>query len=229
MHTVNELIKVKWLIAYFLLVISSFFCSLKNNFLSGQVVFTCHNMGGWSLNEFNLNFSICTFSLTHTVTFPRQHPYPPPHSPASFSWRTHTAICWYFGRRAFYFLCTWQSRFRLPQPTTLHKFLDKQYIFLNIWWPMPLFWFFISQICMRRVHFTYSNFGWGCMVMWTWGGVEASLSWSCIDVIVVRVRVSRGFEPFSPMGIDSADTNQSYNEENCMDKSHLLPNNPARQ
>ncbi len=46
---------------------------------------------------------------------------------------------------------------------------------------------------------------------------------------VVRVNVSRGFEPFSPMGIDSADTNQPFNGEICMDKSHLLPNNPARQ
>jgi hypothetical protein len=27
-----------------------------------------------------------------------------------------------------------------------------------------------------------------------------------IDVIVVRIKVSRGIEPFSPMGIDSADT-----------------------
>jgi hypothetical protein len=48
-------------------------------------------------------------------------------------------------------------------------------------------------------------------------------------VIVVRVKVSRRFEPYSPMGIDSADTNQPSNGEICMDKSHLLPNNPARQ
>jgi hypothetical protein len=48
-------------------------------------------------------------------------------------------------------------------------------------------------------------------------------------VIVVRVKVSRGFEPFSPMGIDSADTNQPSNGEICMDKSLLLSNNPARQ
>ncbi len=48
-------------------------------------------------------------------------------------------------------------------------------------------------------------------------------------MIVVRVTVSRGFEPYSPMGIDSADTNQPSNGEICMDKSHLLPNNPARQ
>ncbi len=30
--------------------------------------------------------------------------------------------------------------------------------------------------------------------------------WSCIDVSAVRVKVSRGIEPFSPIGIDSADT-----------------------
>ncbi len=48
-------------------------------------------------------------------------------------------------------------------------------------------------------------------------------------MIMVRVKVSRGFEPYSPMGIDSADTNQPSNAEICMDKSHLLPNNPARQ
>ncbi len=44
-------------------------------------------------------------------------------------------------------------------------------------------------------------------------------------MIVVRVKVSRGIEPFSPMGIYSADTSQLPNGEICMDKSHLLPNN----
>jgi hypothetical protein len=49
--------------------------------------------------------------------------------------------------------------------------------------------------------------------------------WICIEVIVVRVKVSKGFEPVSlPVGIDSAD-----NGEISIDKSHLLPNNPARQ
>jgi hypothetical protein len=48
-------------------------------------------------------------------------------------------------------------------------------------------------------------------------------------VIVVRVKVSREILSFSPMGIDSADTSQLTNGEICMDKSHLLPNNPARQ
>jgi hypothetical protein len=60
--------------------------------------------------------------------------------------------------------------------------------------------------------------------VWTSSGLEAYLFRSCIDMIVVRVKVSRGIEPFYPMGIESAD-----NEEICMDKSHLLPNNPARQ
>ncbi len=48
-------------------------------------------------------------------------------------------------------------------------------------------------------------------------------------MIVVRVKVSRRIVPFSPMGIDSADTNRPSNGEISMDKSHLLPNNPARQ
>jgi hypothetical protein len=37
-------------------------------------------------------------------------------------------------------------------------------------------------------------------------GMEACLFRSSIDVIVVRVKVSRGTEPFFPMEIDSADT-----------------------
>ncbi len=53
--------------------------------------------------------------------------------------------------------------------------------------------------------------------------------WSCIDVIVVRLKVSRGIEPFSPMGIDAADTSPPPNVEICMDKSQLLSNNPTRQ
>ncbi len=65
--------------------------------------------------------------------------------------------------------------------------------------------------------------------MWTLGGLEDCLFWSCIVVIVVRVKVSRGIGPFSTMGIDNKNTNQPSNGEICMDKSHLLPNNPARQ
>jgi hypothetical protein len=45
-------------------------------------------------------------------------------------------------------------------------------------------------------------------------------------VIVVRVSVSRGIVPFSPMGIDSAGACHLPNGEVCMDKSHLLQNNP---
>jgi len=48
-------------------------------------------------------------------------------------------------------------------------------------------------------------------------------------VIVVRVKVSREIAPFSPMEIDSADTSQLPNGEIYREKSHLLPNNPARQ
>jgi hypothetical protein len=66
-----------------------------------------------------------------------------------------------------------------------------------------------------------------CMVVWTWSGPQACLFWSCIDVIVVRVKVSRGIVPFSPLVIDSADTSKLPNGEIC--KSHLLPNNQARQ
>jgi hypothetical protein len=57
--------------------------------------------------------------------------------------------------------------------------------------------------------------------------LEACLFRSCIDVIVVRVKVSRGIELFFPVEVDSADT--IVNGEICMDKSHFLPNNPARQ
>jgi hypothetical protein len=38
------------------------------------------------------------------------------------------------------------------------------------------------------------------MVEWTLCGMEASLFCIYIDVIVIRVKVSRGFEPFSPWG-----------------------------
>jgi hypothetical protein len=54
---------------------------------------------------------------------------------------------------------------------------------------------------------------------------------SCIDMIVVRVKVSRGIKPFSLIEIDSADTtgSQPPNGEIHMGESHLLSNNPARQ
>jgi hypothetical protein len=60
------------------------------------------------------------------------------------------------------------------------------------------------RLVLRRVHFTYSTvilLG-GCMVVWTWSGLEACLFWSFIDIIVVRIKVSRGIEPFFPVGID---------------------------
>ncbi len=41
--------------------------------------------------------------------------------------------------------------------------------------------------------------------------------WSCIDVIVIRVKVSRRIVPFSSMGIDSANTNQPSNREICIE------------
>ncbi len=72
-----------------------------------------------------------------------------------------------------------------------------------------LFYFLFHRLVLRWVHFTYSNFAWGLH-----GGVGVKCSggllvfWTWIDVIVVRVKVSRGFEPLSPMGIDSADTSQ---------------------
>jgi hypothetical protein len=53
--------------------------------------------------------------------------------------------------------------------------------------------------------------------------------WSCIDMIVVMVKVSRGIERFSSIGIESGDSSQPPNGATCMDTSHLLPNNPARQ
>jgi hypothetical protein len=39
------------------------------------------------------------------------------------------------------------------------------------------------------------------MVVWTWSGLKACLFWMCIDVIVVRFKVSRGIVPFSPVHI----------------------------
>jgi hypothetical protein len=73
---------------------------------------------------------------------------------------------------------------------------------------MPLFLIFISQIGIEACTFICSNFAWGLH-----GGVDVVV-WrlAClgvIDVIVVRVKVSRGIQPFSPMEIDSADTIQS--------------------
>jgi hypothetical protein len=67
------------------------------------------------------------------------------------------------------------------------------------------------------------------------GGVDVkyivwrlTCSWSCMNVIVVRVKVRGGIVPFSLMGIDSTDTSQPPNGEIYKDKSHLHLNNPAR-
>jgi hypothetical protein len=70
------------------------------------------------------------------------------------------------------------------------------------------------RLVLRRVHFTNSNFAWGLL-----GGVDVKWSGglfvlSCIEVIGVRVKVSRGVVPFSPMAIDSANTSQPPNGEN---------------
>jgi hypothetical protein len=69
----------------------------------------------------------------------------------------------------------------------------------------------------------------GFMVVWTWSGREACLFWSCIDLIVVKVKVSRANVPFYPIEMDIAHTGQLPNGQICMDEPHLLPNNPARQ
>ncbi len=57
--------------------------------------------------------------------------------------------------------------------------------------------FLVHRLVMRRVHCTYSIFAWGML-----GGVD--VKWSggllvliCIDVIVVWVKVSRGFVPLT--------------------------------
>jgi hypothetical protein len=56
------------------------------------------------------------------------------------------------------------------------------------------------------------------------------LLWICIDVIVVRVKVSKEIVPLPQWGsIVRCDTSQQPNGEICMDESLLLPNSPARQ
>jgi hypothetical protein len=72
---------------------------------------------------------------------------------------------------------------------------------------------------MRRVHITYSNFA-----LELHGGVD--LKWSggllncfVLKLIVVRVKVSRGFEPFSPMG-NRGKTVRTAHWEIYMDISH---------
>ncbi len=86
------------------------------------------------------------------------------------------------------------------------------------------FWFSISQPTSKITYWKYPRLN--TNVVWAWGGLEACLFWNSIDVIVLRVKVSKGIEPFSPIGMD---TSQPPHWEICMDKSRLLPNNPARQ
>jgi hypothetical protein len=62
-----------------------------------------------------------------------------------------------------------------------------------------------------------------------WCGGLIVLELYHIDVILVRVKVGREIVLFSPRRIDIADTFQPTTGEICMDKSHLLPNNPAQQ
>ncbi len=65
---------------------------------------------------------------------------------------------------------------------------------LNIWWSMPLFFIFYltdwywDEYILHTVILLCA-----CMVVWTWSGLEACLCRSCIDVIVIRVKVSREF------------------------------------
>jgi hypothetical protein len=95
------------------------------------------------------------------------------------------------------------------------------------------FLFFILQIGIETSTFLRTvillggcNLHGGVDVRWS-GGL---LFWCCIDVIVVRVKVTRELCHFPQWeSTDSADTSQSANGEICMDKSHLLPNNPAWQ
>jgi hypothetical protein len=93
-----------------------------------------------------------------------------------------------------------------------------------------LFYFLFHRLVSRREHFTFINFAWGLH-----GGVDVkyivwrlACSWSCANVIVIRVKVRGGIVPFSLMAIDSTDTSRPPNGEIYKDKSHLLLNNPAR-
>jgi hypothetical protein len=45
---------------------------------------------------------------------------------------------------------------------------------------------------------------------WTLSGLEACLFWSCIEVIVVRVKASIGIVPFSPTWIDCVDISSMW-------------------
>ncbi len=127
-------------------------------------------------------------------------------------------------------------------PGSGHIFLQKKrqidsgniYIYIFFFFLVAsatLFDFLFHRFVMIRVHFAYSSFAWRLHgdvdVRWSawrlvWFG--AALTW-----LWLGLKSAEDFEPYSPMGIDSADTNQPSNGEIYMDKPHLLPNNPARQ
>ncbi len=88
--------------------------------------------------------------------------------------------------------------------------------------------FLFHRLVMKRVHLTYSILLGGCLAVWTWGGLEPCLFKSALTCLWLGLK-SAGDLCHSPMGIDSADTRQQPKGEICMDKSHLLSNNPARQ
>jgi hypothetical protein len=94
------------------------------------------------------------------------------------------------------------------------------------WHSFDLFLF--HRLVMRRVHLTYSILLGGCLAVWTWVGLEPCLFWSALTCLWLLLKLA-GDLCHSPMGIDSADTRQQPKGEICMDKSHLLSNNPARQ
>ncbi len=59
-------------------------------------------------------------------------------------------------------------------------------------WPMPLFFILFFTVLYGDEYILHAVIllG-GCMVVWTWGGLEACLfcTRSCIGVIVVKVKV----------------------------------------
>ncbi len=59
------------------------------------------------------------------------------------------------------------------------------------------------------------------MAVWTWSGLEACLFWSWIDVIVVRLKVSRGIVSFSPWGCGTVRTpaNRPWTDPNYFQKT----------
>ncbi len=88
--------------------------------------------------------------------------------------------------------------------------------------------FLFHRLVMRRVHLSYSILLGGSLAVWMWGGLEPRLFWSALPCLWLGLK-STGDLCHSPMGIDGADTRQQPKGEICMDKSHLLSNNPARQ